>query len=162
MSKEKSRPKAEVQKSKEMEELEEMKNLLQRLQADFENYRKRSQKEKEDFGRYLNADLLMRVLPVLDNFELAFKHQPVELETNEWVHGIWHIQKQLEQVLADEGATEIPALGQRFDPSLHDALEEVSSEKPEGEIVEVVLKGYQIGDKILRHVRVKVSVGNNK
>jgi molecular chaperone GrpE len=160
MSKDKS--KVKNQKSKEVEELEEMKNLLQRLQADFENFRKRSQKEKEEFGKYLNADLLMRVLPVLDNFELAFKHQPQELETNEWVHGIWHIQKQLEQVLADEGVTEIPALGERFDPSKHDALEEVPSDKPEGEIVEVILKGYQIGDKILRHARVKVSAGNNK
>jgi molecular chaperone GrpE len=160
MSKDKS--KVKNQKSKEVEELEEMKNLLQRLQADFENFRKRSQKEKEEFGKYLNADLLMRVLPVLDNFELAFKHQPQELETNEWVHGIWHIQKQLEQVLVDEGVTEIPALGERFDPSKHDALEEVPSDKPEGEIVEVILKGYQIGDKILRHARVKVSAGNNK
>lgn len=156
MSKEKPKVK---KKEKQANELEEMKNLLIRLQADFDNFRKRSQKEKEEFGRYLNADLLLRILPILDNFQLALKHLPKELESDEWVHGIWHIARQLEQVLSEEGVEKIPTVGQKFDPSLHDAIEEVGSDKPKEEITEEALAGYKIGDKILRHARVKVSKG---
>lgn len=155
MSDKRARPK--IQKPKTEDELTEIKSLLMRVQADFDNYRKRTQKEKEDFALFLNGDLILRTLPVLDNFQLALKHLPKELEKNDWVKGIWQIERQLEQVLADEGAQKIPTVGQKFDPYVHEAVEEVPSPAPEGEITDEVLAGYRLGDKILRHAKVKVS-----
>jgi molecular chaperone GrpE len=150
MSKEKS-------KKVKIDELTEIKSLLLRVQADFDNYRKRTQKEKEDYGKYLNTDLVLRILPVLDNFKLAMKHQPKEIAENNWAQGVWQIEKQLEQVMADEGLTEIPTLGQKFNHHFHEAIEEVESKKPPGEITEVIMAGYMLGDKVIRHAKVKVS-----
>lgn len=143
-------------------DFEELKNLLQRVQADFENFRKRSQKEKEEFAKYANTDLILRILPILDNFKLALLHQPKDLKKNEWAHGIWHIEKQLQQVLSEEGVQKIPTEGQRFDPNLHEAIEEVQSDAPAHQIVEEVLAGYILGDKVIRHAKVKVSKGKSK
>jgi molecular chaperone GrpE len=150
MSKEKS-------KKVNKDELTEIKTLLLRVQADFDNYRKRTQKEKEDYGIYLNTDLVLRILPVLDNFKLAMKHQPKEIGGDDWAQGIWQIEKQLEQVMTDEGLKEIPALGQKFNHHFHEAIEEVESKKPPGEITEVIMNGYMLGDKVIRHAKVKVS-----
>jgi molecular chaperone GrpE len=149
-----------VKKTKEKEikkdELTEMKGLLLRVQADFENYRKRTQAEKEAYGKFLNTDLVLRVLPVLDNFKLALKHQPKEIEGNPWTQGVWQIERQLEQILLEEGVSEIPAEGQKFNHHLHEAIEEVESEKPPGTVAEVVNAGYMMGDKVIRHAKVKV------
>lgn len=159
-----SKEKKETKKKDVNQETEvaELKNLLQRLQADFENYRKRTQKEKEEFGRYLNEDLILQILPVLDNFKLAVKHLPKELEQNEWVHGIWHIEKQLEQVLCDQGVSAIGNLGETFDPNLHEAVKEISSKHPEGQIIEVTQTGYRIADRVIRPAKVVVSQGPPK
>jgi molecular chaperone GrpE len=143
-------------------EVAELKNLLMRTQADFENYRKRTQKEKEELGLYLNGNLILGLLPILDNFRLALRHLPKELESNEWVHGIWHIEKQLEGALASEGLSEMDAFGKKFDPHLHEAIEEVDSEAPEGEVVEVVNAGYELNGKIIRPAKVKVSAKSKK
>jgi molecular chaperone GrpE len=148
--------KTKVRKNK-VDEIEEIKSLLLRVQADFDNYRKRTQTEKEDFAKYVNTDLVLRILPVLDNFKLALKHQPKDMGSNSWAQGIWHIERQLEQILTDEGLTEIPALGHQFNPHLHEAIEEVESKKPPGEIIEVIMAGYRLGDKVIRHAKVKVS-----
>jgi molecular chaperone GrpE len=145
-----------------IDEVAELKGQLLRVQADFDNYRKRTQKEREEFAQFLNTDLIMRIIPTLDNFQLALKHLPAELEGNAWVQGIWHIEKQLEQTLSDEGVTEIPSLGQKFDHNIHEAIEEVLSEKPPGEIIEEILRGYKLKDKIIRHAKVKVSKGNKE
>jgi molecular chaperone GrpE len=155
MSKEKKSSQA-----KALAEMEELKSLLKRVQADFDNYRKRSQKEKEDLGSYMNMDLILRIVPVLDNFKLALRHLPKELESNEWVHGIWHIEKQLEVALAEDGLKEIDVAGQKFDPSRHEAVELVVSNAPEEEIVEVLSAGYELNGKIIRPAKVKVSKGN--
>lgn len=143
------------------DEVAELKSLLLRTQADFDNYRKRTQKEKEEFATFLNTDLILRLIPVLDNFKLALKHMPQELENNNWAAGIFHIERQLEQILEDEGVQQVLASGQ-FDPNLHEAIEEVESEKPPGEIAEVVLAGYKLKDKVIRHAKVKVSRGETR
>lgn len=144
------------------DELAEIRAILQRVQADFENYRKRAQKEKEEFGRYANMDLVMRILPILDNFKLALKHKPKEFQDNGWLEGIGHIERQFEQILADEGVEKIPAIGQKFNPHFHEAVEEVISKKPPGEIVEEALAGYILGERVIRHSKVKVSSGMQK
>jgi len=139
----------------------ELEDLCKRIQADFENYKKRTQKEKEDFAKYANTDLLLQILPIMDNFRLATKHLPKELQENSWAQGVLQIEKQLEQVLLAEGVEEIKSQG-TFNPYEHDAIEEVVSEKPRGEVVEVISGGYKIGDKIIRPARVKVSGGQPK
>lgn len=150
--------KKETKKQQKLEQdIEEITGLLKRVQADFDNYRKRSQKEKEDFARYSNSDLLLRIIPVLDNFRLAFDHIPKDLQSNEWVHGIFHIRKQLEQLMTDEGVTEIKT--ETFDPAVHEAIEQVESEAPEGHIVEVVSAGYTMNGRVIRPAKVKVSRG---
>ena len=135
----------------------ELESLVKRLQADFDNYRRRTQKEKEDFATYATSDLILRILPTLDHFKLALKHLPRELENNDWAKGIWHIEKQLEQTLADEGLTEIETLDQKYDHSLHEAVGEVNSKKPPGTVVEEIQKGYMIGERILRPEKVKIA-----
>lgn len=158
-------PKEKLQKIKKKDtqkELAELKDLLKRVQADFENFRKRSQREKEEFAHFANTDLILKILPVLDNFKLALEHLPKDLEKNEWVHGIWHIEKQLQQVLNDEGVQEITTLGQEFDPYLHEAVEEVESKLPAGTVIEEILAGYTLKDKVIRHAKVKVSKGKSK
>ncbi len=144
------------------DELTEVKNLLLRVRADFDNYRKRTQKEKELFGEYLNTDLILRIIPILDNFKLAIKHLPNELKDNDWVKGVWQIEKQLEQVLIDEGLSEIQSSGAKFDTDLHEAVEEVTSGTPPGIITEEVMKGYKLKNKIIRHAKVKVSKGEKE
>lgn len=135
----------------------ELEDICKRIQADFENYRKRSQKEKEEFGRYANEDLVLRILPVKDNLSLATEHLPKKMRDDNWVRGVLQIEKQLEQILAQEGVEKIESLGRHFDPHLHEAVEEVESERPPGEIVEEVLAGYQLSDKVIRPAKVKVS-----
>lgn len=144
---------------KKVDELTEIKGLLLRVQADFDNYRKRTQKEKEEFGAYLNTDLILRIIPVMDNFQLALKHLPRELEGNSWANGIFHIERQLEQILTDEGVQKITTVGQKFDPHLHEAIEEVPSELPQHTITEEVLAGYKIKERVIRPAKVKVSNG---
>lgn len=136
---------------------DELENLLKRVQADFENYRKRTQKDQEDYTKYAKADLILQILPVLDNFRLAIIHLPKELEQNAWVTGVRHIETQLEQILQGEGVQEIETIGKQFDHKFHEAVEEVESEKPPGEIVEEVTKGYLLLDKVIRHAKVKVA-----
>jgi molecular chaperone GrpE len=148
-----------IKVDKKSEELAELKGLLLRTQADFDNYRKRTQKEKEEFGTYLNTDLILRIIPVMDNFQLALKHLPKELEGNGWVSGIFHIERQLEQILSDEGVQKIATTGLLFDPHSHEALEEVESDLPEHTITEELLAGYRLKDRVIRPAKVKVSRG---
>ena len=149
-------------KPKKADELAEIKGLMLRVQADFDNYRKRTQKEKEEFGAYLNTDLILRIIPVMDNFQLALKHLPKELEGSAWVQGIFHIERQLEQILADEGVQKINPVGQSFDPHSAEAVEEVPSELPVHTVTEEVMSGYRLKDKVIRPAKVKVSRGKSK
>lgn len=151
----KKKPQINTEKQKK-DEKTELRTLLQRVQADFDNYRKRTQKEKEDYGKYLNTDLVLRLLPILDNFKLALKHQPKEVAGSSWAEGIGHIESQLEKLLLEEGVSEIPTESQKFNYHLHEAIEEVESEKPPGTIAETVTPGYMMGDKVIRHAKVKV------
>lgn len=133
--------------------------MAQKIQADFENYKKRVQQEREEFAGFANTGLLLQILPIIDNFRLATKHLPEDLKNNNWAQGVLHIEKQLEQVVADEGITKIESTGKMFDSYLHEAVEEVESAEKEGIIIEEILKGYKLKDKVIRHAKVKVSKG---
>lgn len=134
--------------------IQELTELLRRVQAEFENYKKRVEKQNEEFKKCANVDFIEKVLPVLDNFGLALKNQ----EGEEFKKGVELIYAQLFSVLEEEGLKPIQAEGQKFDPYFHEALmqEEVEGTEP-GMVVEELQKGYCLGDKILRHSKVKVS-----
>ena len=131
----------------------------QRCQADFANYRRQAEEDRKKLLRLANADLLHEILPVLDNFQLAAKHVPAELENNNWAQGVKQIEKQLETILESEGLTRIETVGTEFNPHLHEAIEHVESDQPEGIITDEISAGYKFGEEVLRPARVKVSSG---
>jgi len=133
----------------------------QRAQADLSNYRRQADEDRKKLIKCANSDLVMEILPVLDNFQLAAKHVPQELEDNNWTKGIRQIEKQLENILAIEGLKKIETIGQEFDPQFHEAIEHIENERPEDEIVEEIAPGYLLHDDVLRPAKVKVSKGKN-
>ncbi|OPZ74828.1 MAG: heat shock protein GrpE [Firmicutes bacterium ADurb.Bin456] len=129
---------------------------LARLQADYENFRRRSRQEKEDLHRYASEQLVLRLLPVLDNFERALTAGGDSLQ--DYRSGVEMIYRQLLDVLSLEGVTAIPAVGEIFDPVKHEAvLRELSDEYPENTITEEFRRGYLLKDRVIRPAMVKVS-----
>ena len=139
-------------------EFDELKSLLQRTQADFVNYRRRNEEDKSTFVRYATSDLIEQILPVLDNFALAAKHIPQELESNSWAQGVEAIEKQLEQILLTNGLEKAEVEGQPFDPTLHEAVgEETDTKQADGVIISEEAPGYMLGGKLIRPAKVIVN-----
>lgn len=129
----------------------------QRCLADFQNFKRKVEEERSNTKDEANFNLLYELLPILDNFQLAAKHIPKEIEANNWAIGIRQIEKQFETILFDLGLTKIETLGQEFNPSLHEAIETVRSGQHKGVIVEEIMAGYQFKNKVIRPAKVKVS-----
>ena len=126
-----------------------------RLAAEYDNFRKRSQKEREALYLDVKSDLAAAFLPVYDNLERALSQ---ETEDKAYYKGVEMIMAQLREVFQKLGVREIPAVGERFDPELHNAVSHVEDEAyGEGEIVEQFLAGFLLGDKVIRHSMVKVA-----
>jgi molecular chaperone GrpE len=137
-------------KSKKVgEKLEDFENRLKRALADYANLEKRVEREKEAFIKLANAQLLDKLLPVLDDLELCEKHLKDE--------GASLVCSRFQETLESEGIEEIKTLGQKFDPEAMDCVELVSG--PKNQVVEVVLKGYFLNGKVLRPAKVKVGQG---
>lgn len=131
---------------------------LLRLQADFDNYRKRTQKEKTEIIKYASERIVSELLPVLDNFERAVSAAQVNPDFSTFSQGVEMILRQLQTALTKEGLKAIEAIGQPFDPNLHDAVLRVESEEhPENTVVDELQKGYYLKEKVLRPSMVKVS-----
>ena len=129
---------------------------LARLQAEFENARKRSAREQQDFRDYALADAIKALLPTLDSFERAL--QTSAAEKSEFRGGIELIYKQLQDALLKLGLRAIPAKGEPFDPHLHEAIEMVdSSDAADHQILEELQRGYKLKDRLLRPSMVKVA-----
>ena len=135
---------------------------LQRLQAEFENYKKREATEKSELLSTAKAAVLSELMPALDNFDRAATHLPVELENNSWAKGMQYVGQQLLDILENMGISTYKPLGEEFDHSQHEALEHIQSDKPPETIVEVVTPGYKMGENIIRPATVKVSSGKDK
>lgn len=128
---------------------------LKRNMAEFDNFKKRMQKEKESMYSTIVADFVSELLPVMDNFEKA-----VDAETKDesYKNGMKMIYSQIDDLLKKAGVEEIEALGKEFDPNYHEAVMHIEDDKyKEKEIVEVFRKGYKLGDKVIRHTMVKVA-----
>jgi molecular chaperone GrpE len=138
-------------------ELAEMKDKYLRLYAEFENFKKRSQRDKEDLSRYSKEEVLYHLLPVIDNLEMALKHSGDNLSQG-LVKGVEITLREFQRVTEKFGLTPISAMDKPFDPALHHAMTVV--ERPDLEdktVVEEFRKGYMFGDKVLRPSLVAVS-----
>lgn len=129
----------------------------QRAQADFVNYKRRTEQEQEETVRLANASLVLSLLPILDDFERAVASCPQELSGLAWVEGIWLIERKLRASLEAQGLSPIPALGEPFDPRLHEAVRQ--AEGKEGIVLEEVQRGYKFRDRVLRPTQVVVGNG---
>lgn len=141
--------------------IEELTDLLKRSQANFENYRKQTQTYIEDIKKMAAHDVLLQVLPILDNFELALKAVSPDQANTEFVQGVTLIHAQLLQLLQHNNVVPLETIGKDFDPYYHEAMMKVLSEVPANEIIEEFQKGFTMHGKVLRHAKVKVSSGQN-
>lgn len=130
----------------------------QRARAEFSNYKKRVQKEREETRTFITAEILTKYLDVVDDFKRALDDQPSDDEIGAWAEGIDMIYRKLKGILEAEGVEEISAEGEAFDPNFHEAITfEESDDHNEGEILGVVQPGYQIGNRIIRPAKVRVA-----
>lgn len=137
--------------------IEEYKRRLLRLQADFDNFRRRTQREKEEMARFAAEGLIVKLLPVLDNLERALAAG--ETDSTRLLEGVSLIHRQFMEILAAEGVEPIQAVGCPFDPSCHEAVMQVQDDRyPENTVVEELQKGYTLKGKVIRPAMVKVSV----
>lgn len=144
----------EPKKPSDKETISELTETLQRLQAEFENYKKRTEKEKQEFVKYSKADLINKILPVLDTFEIALRNVN---DKEKFVKGMEMLYAQLFSTLEAEGLRPIQAIGKHFDPYFHDVMLKQKSDKEDGIVLEELQKGYMLNDKVLRHTKVKIS-----
>jgi molecular chaperone GrpE len=136
---------------------DDYKNRYIRAVADFDNFRKRSERERSDFARYATAGVLREMLPVLDNFDRALEHAE---EGDDFHKGVLMIYKQLFDVLQKHGLKVIDETGVHFDPNVHEGvIREEDSSVPSHTVTAVLQKGYFLHDRLLRPAMVKVAVG---
>jgi molecular chaperone GrpE len=168
---EKTKPEPELA---DIEDIETLKKLLaeanakaeanlagwQRAQADFINYKRRSEQERAEMAQFANSVIMLSLLPILDDFERAFVSIPPRLEKMSWVDGIKLVERKLWANLEAQGLTPIKALGQPFDPNLHEAVRQDKGK--EGIVIEELQKGYTLYDRIIRPSKVVVGNGEKK
>ena len=141
-------------------DLDRFRDLALRSQADFENYKKRSAREKEEAIKYANSALLEKLIAIVDNFELGLEAARAEGEKSPIFSGMSMVLKQLMDFLAESGLQPIDATGQKFDPNLHEAIaHEPSDEIAEGTVIRQTRRGYKMKDRLLRPSSVVVSSG---
>lgn len=154
-----------LKEAKKYLEMKDAMNGWKRCQADFENYKKRQAESQKDLIRYSTQNIILQILPVIDNFQMSIDHIPEDQKNGQWVQGIMYIQKQLENILTENGAEEINLKeGDDFDANFCEAVLDKENEKDEdtkkeeykNKIKKVILKGYKIGDKVIRPLRVVV------
>ncbi|SDZ19668.1 molecular chaperone GrpE [Proteiniborus ethanoligenes] len=144
--------------NKKTNEWEELSNRYIRLQADFNNFKKRTEKERESTYQFATQDIMTSLLPVLDNFDRALGVDIEETNVKNLYKGVEMVHNQLLEVLQSKGLEEISSLNEQFDPNFHHAVvQEESENHDENTIIEVFQKGYKVKDKVIRPSMVKVS-----
>lgn len=147
-------------KIKELESrILELEDGWKRTQADFVNFKRKAEEDRINLIRNASSNIISELLPILDNFSLAAKHIPDNIAEDNWVSGIKVIEKQFESILKDNGLEKIESTGKLFDHNIHEALESVASDEPEGTILEELLPGYKLNGEMIRPAKVKVSKG---
>jgi molecular chaperone GrpE len=139
-------------------QLEEANQRFLRTQADFDNFRRRTRQEKEDSAKYASQKLMEQLIPVVDNFYRAMQATQANKDFDSLAKGVDMINRQLDQVLTNEGLQRMETIGQPFNPELHQAIMQVESDEyEEGIIVEELQSGYMLKDRVIRPAMVKVS-----
>jgi molecular chaperone GrpE len=160
--KEESAPETEQNLAKSLSETkqkaEDYLDSWKRAQADFINYKRRVEQERLEMGKYFNTQLILSLLPILDDFERALGSITPRLAKADWVDGIRLIERKLRTTLEAEGVSTIKAVGEVFDPNLHEAV--MQSKGEEGKVIMEMQKGYKLFDKVIRPS--KVAVGNGE
>ena len=146
--------------AEEREKAEKYKENWQRAEADFSNYRKRAEQEKNEIGTSVCSALILNLLPVLDDFGRAFDSIPAEQENEDWVEGMRLIYRKLQTILESQGLCGIECKGKCFDPFYHEAIAHVEGD--EGMVLEEAQKGYTFRDKVLRPSHVVVGKGKEE
>jgi molecular chaperone GrpE len=139
------------------EKIVELTNDLKRMTADFANYRKRNDAERTDYAKFAKADLIAKLLDVLDGYDRALATIPAELVSSAWVEGMWLIERKLRQILEAEGLRSVDSIGQPFDPYQHEAVAHVESDQPEGTVIDEHQKAYRLHDRVIRPALVTVA-----
>ena len=137
--------------------VEALTNDLKRMTADFANYRKRNEAERAEFAKFAKADLIARLLDILDGYDRALATIPEELRNSSWVEGMWLIERKLRQILEAEGLQAVDSLGKPFDPYEHEAVAHVESDEPEGTVIREHQKAYRLHDRVIRPAMVTVA-----
>ena len=132
----------------------------QRAQADFINYKRRVEQEREEISKFANAMLIFSLLPILDDLERAFASVPPRLAKLSWLDGVRLIERKLRASLESQGLSEIKVLGEPFDPHLHEAVRQ--DKGTEGIVIEEVRKGYKLHDRVIRPAMVVVGSGEEE
>jgi len=145
--------------SPETQEIIRLRDCLIRLQADFENLRKRHQREREQWIQMAEESLVRDLIPVLDHFEYGIRHAEAEPEGKRYAEGMRLILSEFQECLRRHGVEILDAVGQPFDPEWHEAIAHVPSEKAEGINLSQMAPGYRMGGRLLRPARVVVSSG---
>ena len=147
--------------AEEKQKAEEYLASWQRAQADFINYKRRTEEERQDFNRFANANLILSLLPVLDDLDRALSATlPAKSAKHSWLEGIRLVDRKFRTLLESQGLTPIQALGEPFDPNFHEAVREDKGK--EGIVVEELQKGYMIHDRLLRPSKVVVGNGSEE
>ena len=150
-------PKPESELDQKNKALEKTTNKYLRTYAELENFKKHAAKEKADWIKYANEDLLREFLTVLDSLSRAKSHGESSPELSQWIEGVSLTIKQFEDTLGRFGVTPIQAVGVPFNPSVHQAMSQVESEEAAGTVIEEFQKGYRLHDRVLRPALVSVA-----
>jgi len=148
----------EAEKAEAEQQATELKNKYLRLYAEFENYKKRSIREKLDYMKTASRDTLSALLPILDDFDRAKKNADMEDSTEQFSDGVALVYNKLKTTLKQKGLTEMETTGTDFDADLHEAVTEIPAptEDMKGKVIDTIEKGYMLNDKIIRHAKVVV------
>ncbi|OGF26628.1 nucleotide exchange factor GrpE [Candidatus Falkowbacteria bacterium RIFOXYC2_FULL_47_12] len=155
MSDKKNLPKEEDKPQKEA--VVDFENLYKRALADYQNLQKQTAKEKEEFARYVKANLILEFIPIYEHLKTAIAHAD-EKNHDQWLAGVQYVIKQFEDMLANNGVEVINPLNEPFNPAEHEAVEkeEIEDEKQVNTVAKVVKTGYKIGDKVIQAAKVVV------
>jgi len=136
--------------------LEEYEDDLKRIQAEFENFQKRTEKEKNELLKYASHKLVVKLINVKENLDRALENK---YNNDELLNGLGLIKKEFDKILEDEEVSYIEVLNKKYDPFIHEVIEKIISDEDDM-IIEEIQKGYYYKDKIIKHPKVKISEGN--
>jgi molecular chaperone GrpE len=144
-------------------EVADLKQQVLRVHADFDNFKRRTQEERAEVFDTARAEMALKLMPVIDNFDRAAEHVPEEIQKDPWYQGIEGIRKQFTDLLTELGIERIESVGEEFDPNRHEAISHEPSDEHDKDIISKEFEaGYALGDSVIRPAKVNVSSGKEK